>query len=435
MASGGGWVRRALSSVRARLLYLVALAVFPAVALTAYSAWELRQAAVHLAQEDAMRLATSVAAAGERQVQDAVLHLEVLSQLPEVQRVDGPACTALFGRQLTRFPMYSNFGAVLPNGDVFCSALPRNGSTNLADRLYISRAIENRSFAIGAYGVGRASNRPFIGVGLPLTDDSGSVSMVVYASLDLGHLNSVVQKSELPAGSTVTVADRFGTILVRHPDPEGWVGKQAPEAPIVRQVTGLARSATLAATDIDGRERLFAVEPIGGTPQPGDLQVIVGIPHDVAFAGVESTVRRNLIGLAVVAGLIFAAAWVGGDAFLLRRLSRLTQAARRMEEGQLTGVEAADLAADAGTDELAQLSQRFGQMAREVLAREDSLRRQVEELRVEIDQAKRSREVSEITGSDYFQNLRSRASELRRTHGRAAREGEASATPAASAGE
>jgi hypothetical protein len=95
-----------------------------------------------------------------------------------------------------------------------------------------------------------------------------------------------------------------------------------------------------------------------------------------------------------------------------------------MEQGKLTSAEAAQLAATPGADELAQLSSRFGQMAREVLAREESLRRQVEELRVEINEAKRSREVSEITGSDYFQTLRSRASELRRTHGRAAREAE-----------
>jgi len=413
-------VRRLLSSVRARLLCLVALAVLPAFLLTSYSAWELRQTAVNSARQDAARLAREVASAGDRLVQDAVVHLEVLSQLEEIRRVDVSRCSDLLGRQLARFPIYSNLGAVLTNGDVVCSALPRNGSTNLADRAYISKALATRSWAIGSYGVGRASNRPFIGVGLPIVSDSGNVPVIVYASLDLGHLNSLVQEAELPEGSTVTVVDRAGTILVRHPDPEGWVGKQAPEAPIVRQISGLARSATVSAADIDGTERLFAVEPIPNTPEPGDIQVIVGIPGNIAFAGVEASVRRNLIALAVVAGLVFAAAWIGGNVFLLRRLSRLTQAAPRMEAGALTSDEAAGLAAESGTDELSQLSQRFGQMAREVLAREESLRRQVEELRVEINETKRAREVSEITKTDYFQNLRSRANELRRTN--AARE-------------
>jgi hypothetical protein len=49
-----------------------------------------------------------------------------------------------------------------------------------------------------------------------------------------------------------------------------------------------------------------------------------------------------------------------------------------------------------------------------VRAREDRLRREVAELRIEIDEAKQAQRVAEITGSDYFQELRGRASELRR---------------------
>jgi hypothetical protein len=101
-----------------------------------------------------------------------------------------------------------------------------------------------------------------------------------------------------------------------------------------------------------------------------------------------------------------------------------------MEQGELTSAEAAALAAAPGGDELAQLSYRFGQMAREVLAREESLRRQVEELRVEINQAKRDREVSAITETDYFQSLRSRADQMRRAHARAGRADESPPAPA-----
>jgi hypothetical protein len=53
-------------------------------------------------------------------------------------------------------------------------------------------------------------------------------------------------------------------------------------------------------------------------------------------------------------------------------------------------------------------------MAGEVRAREERLRREVAELRIEIDEAKQAQRVAEITGSDYFQDLRGRAAELRR---------------------
>jgi len=44
--------------------------------------------------------------------------------------------------------------------------------------------------------------------------------------------------------------------------------------------------------------------------------------------------------------------------------------------------------------------------------REDELKRQLEELQVEIDHSKREREVAQITGSDYFQNIRSEIEDI-----------------------
>jgi GAF domain-containing protein len=52
--------------------------------------------------------------------------------------------------------------------------------------------------------------------------------------------------------------------------------------------------------------------------------------------------------------------------------------------------------------------------ARQVAAREDLLRRQVELLRIEVDELKREQQVDEIVETEFFQDLRVRASQLRR---------------------
>lgn len=52
--------------------------------------------------------------------------------------------------------------------------------------------------------------------------------------------------------------------------------------------------------------------------------------------------------------------------------------------------------------------------ARQVAAREAQLRLQVESLRIEVDELKREQHVDEIVGTEFFQDLRQRASELRR---------------------
>ena len=65
------------------------------------------------------------------------------------------------------------------------------------------------------------------------------------------------------------------------------------------------------------------------------------------------------------------------------------------------------------SDELGQLALVFQEMARQVYAREQQLKQQVQQLRIEIDQERRAREVAEITESEYFQQLLGKADELR----------------------
>jgi methyl-accepting chemotaxis protein len=64
-------------------------------------------------------------------------------------------------------------------------------------------------------------------------------------------------------------------------------------------------------------------------------------------------------------------------------------------------------------DELGQAARVFRRMASEVYARTQSLKQQVQELRIEIDEAKRRQSVAEIAGSDFFQNLKSQARQFR----------------------
>jgi hypothetical protein len=52
-------------------------------------------------------------------------------------------------------------------------------------------------------------------------------------------------------------------------------------------------------------------------------------------------------------------------------------------------------------------------MVGEVYAREERLRQQVQELRIQIDEGKKAREVAEITETDYFRTLQEKARRLR----------------------
>ncbi len=57
----------------------------------------------------------------------------------------------------------------------------------------------------------------------------------------------------------------------------------------------------------------------------------------------------------------------------------------------------------------------YAKTVREAKEREERLRRQIEQLKIELDEAKMAKQVAEITESDYFQRLREQANALRET--------------------
>jgi hypothetical protein len=52
-------------------------------------------------------------------------------------------------------------------------------------------------------------------------------------------------------------------------------------------------------------------------------------------------------------------------------------------------------------------------MLREAKDREERLQQQIREMRIELDEARQATQVAEITESDYFQQLRHQANNLR----------------------
>jgi hypothetical protein len=66
-----------------------------------------------------------------------------------------------------------------------------------------------------------------------------------------------------------------------------------------------------------------------------------------------------------------------------------------------------------GGAEVGQLARVFASMTKQVYVRETDLRKQVEGLKIVIDETKRKKAVEEITDSEFFQNLSERAAKIR----------------------
>src|SRR5436309_3354636 len=148
----------------------------------------------------------------------------------------------------------------------------------------------------------------------------------------------------------------------------------------------------------------------------GNQAIAATIVHLPAERFLEA-IRRNLRLAGVVAAGVLSVGLVA-SVILARRVtgpvSRLTAAAA-LETHTFDPESLAEVTRR--PDELGHLARVFHRMALEVYAREQRLRQEVQQLRIEIDEAKKVRQVAEITETDYFQDLRQRAQALRARFG------------------
>jgi serine phosphatase RsbU (regulator of sigma subunit) len=375
--------RFSLLGLRGRLLGLVLLAVLPAVALILYSASDRRQHDIEQAQDDALRLARQASAEFAQLIDRTRQLLIVLAQVPDVRDGDGAACSALASDLILRFPVYANIGGIERHGDVFCSAARLDGRVSLADREYFRDAIATRNFAVGDVQIGRITGRPGINFGFPVLDSTGNVHSVVFASLDLAWLWQLAAESRLPGGSTLTVVDRNGRLMVRYPDDDATLGRSLAGDPTVRTALSGRQGVTEATAD-DGAQHLYAFAPLGDATDDAGAVVIVSIPRSIVVADADEALTRNLVLLGGVCVVALAAAWIASDVFVLRQVRALVRATRRLSDGDLS----ARTGVASGRGELSQLARAFDEMA-ESLQRHEELRRLAEQREAELRQAAR----------------------------------------------
>ncbi|MBN1663250.1 MAG: ECF transporter S component [Deltaproteobacteria bacterium] len=133
-----------------------------------------------------------------------------------------------------------------------------------------------------------------------------------------------------------------------------------------------------------------------------DLTSYNALVNAIYFAGIVSVIMV-IIGFA---SSIYFVKRITGPVTLL------TEAAVSVEKGEydLESIQPVSRR----TDELGQLSRVLQNMAGEVYQREQTLKKQVEQLQIRIDRKKMDQDVADIVGTDYFQDLREKVKEFRK---------------------
>jgi PAS domain S-box-containing protein len=371
-------MRGVFSSLRARVLLLIAAPFVVMLSMTLYHTLEDREVQIANAKTRVLDVARAMAGEQQRIIEHVHQVLSALARLHEIgPGVASDACNQALSERLRQEPNFNAIRVARADGEEICDAPLDAERPNLADRDYFKTAIEARKFTISDYIISRTSGKPSIGFAYPMLNAAGVPRLVIVATVNLSWLEEQLIKAQLPAGARAVVADADGRILARYPDPEAWVGKTAPKLQLLNRVLAEGGEGTEEDIDIDGVRRIFGFVPLQQTDS-GQAHLWVAVPTSVVVGPSEHAfVMSLMLGLGVIV-LTFGAVWVGSESLFVRPISALTDAAQQLGRGNL----ATRAGFEPNGDEIGKLAQSFDRMAEGLQTKTEQLSRAVRALRV-----------------------------------------------------
>ncbi|MDO8788278.1 MAG: PAS domain S-box protein [Sulfuritalea sp.] len=319
--------------LRGRMILLVLTAF---AALTVLIGWHsLEEPGERLRDASARLLAdTRVIAARQQSIvakADAILTGLMLR--PELRPgVSAVTCAQVLSARLKQQQEFTQIARTQSGGEIVCAAVAATGRVSFADRIWFQAVLKSHGMVVSEVVTGKILNQPVIVFAKAMRDEAGSVTGVLFLSLNLEWLHHELAAASLPEGARLAVVDSKGTVAVRHPDPEGWVGKSAEHLPLLRRIQATDGDGIAEDFGLDGVRRIFAYATLLDTVT-GPLQLWLSVPKEVIEAPAWRAGWLSFsMTLAVLLATLGLLVW-GGDRLVARPLQTLSRAATRFSAG------------------------------------------------------------------------------------------------------
>jgi PAS domain S-box-containing protein/putative nucleotidyltransferase with HDIG domain len=352
-------------SLRSKALLLVSVPFAALVGTMAFHATAERQMRLEFAREHLLDAAKLVAAQHNHAIMNAQQLLESLAGSEEGSgTILSEDCQRMLAQRLREDPRIANINLALPDGRVVCSATPMDRPLNIADRPFFHQVLASPGVVIGEAINSRITGKRVLPFLEAVRDASGHVLGVYTVTLDLAGLTREVARAENPEGATLGLIGAKGEILAMQPNVEGWIGKNASNTAFFRAVQARGGEGTFEEPGFDGVPRVYGLVRFAQTAA-GPIWLWYGVARDAVVADIDRDYVEAVLAAVGLFLVLSAAIWVGGERLLLRPISVLSAAARRLGQGDAS---ARTKLAHAG-GEVGRLAQSFDDMAGALEAR------------------------------------------------------------------
>lgn len=355
-----------LASIRLQLTIVVLVATLPMMVFVGIFANQQREDQA-IEVEKQMLFSAKTAALGYDQL--VLFTHQMMQSLAGLVGGDFAACQNNLDQVRRTYSAYRHLSIYLADGTPVCQSpqSPSQNATNKNNQEWFQRAVETNSFAVGPYTLEADGTGGSLTFGYPVSGPDGQVRYMIEAAVNVDTLNASATRLALPQGAVLRIVDRSGTILLRIPDTEHWVGKKDAKFGLLAVAENQNEGITQA-VGLDNILRVYGFTTLPSDPQK-QVIVAVGVPVEQAYQDINANLLQNLIAIGVLALIGIILAWTITERSILYPAHTLAAASHRLTTGDLSA--RADLGR--GSGELFELGQTFDQMA-------DSLQKQENQL-------------------------------------------------------
>jgi PAS domain S-box-containing protein len=326
-------IRHAISGVRWRIAAIIFVALLPIVVLEIVDAGRERRAAIEGAGQRLELAWVQTRNAQTRILESTGALLALMGRFWLSQPVSTEACAAALSEIMNDSQRFAGLGIVDPTGVVLCSNPATPPGFSVAGRTFFERARATGSSAVGDFEVGRVTGKPSLIFARPLRDSTGRTVAYAVASLDLGWLGPSLAAGSAMTDAVLLLLDRNGTVLLRQPDHEAWLGKVAGDTPLFAAIQSHDKGTTFSAPGLDGVVRLYRADTFVFDPAAEPIHVVAGVDVAPHVARARRDLATNLGLLATIFLGLLAASGMFGEVLITRPVARLAALAERIGAG------------------------------------------------------------------------------------------------------
>jgi predicted ribosomally synthesized peptide with nif11-like leader len=325
-------------------------------------------------------------------------------------------------------PNYDAVYALNLDGRCFAATDPSFVGQNYTFREYFQQAAQGHSY-ISSILIGTTSKRPGVYFASPIRSQSGRIVGVAVIKLKGEAIWETIDRISAGSQSYAFLIDREG-VIISHPDKSVLYQSLVPLPPeTLAQIENDKRYGVTKVTNSNLPDLAAAIvntKGIGHTSYyssreqgersvgfaPLEMQpwtLVIGEPKTESAVSIARLFWENFFPLSFVAAIATILALILTK-HIVEPIHALTKAARELEQNNFQPHDLVKVSCF--RDDISKLVRVFLHMAQQIKAREEHLQQQ-KSMQIEVDEAKKVRQVAEVTQTEYFQQLQNKVQKLK----------------------